>query len=224
VRKRAANATAGEREIVRIPIGSAWGGSTSPDTFIGSWVAGHINGGNVGLSVDWAPGTIKATGPVTVIADGWFTGPQTEKATGPGTFDTFAFHVMRSREPGAGKGEGPNGDPRLEEDAERVQVLLSAPESLRELPQLADDRRWFAVVANLPLLEADVDAHAEKARADLAAHGFDTAEVIDSRQAAGLFCCFRVVVAGRFATQSAAQSAVTKAKPLYPAAYVRKGF
>jgi hypothetical protein len=134
---------------------------------------------------------------------------------------------MRSRRASATVPKSPDTDfnPAVyEDDAQRVQVLLSAPESLRELPSLTDDRRWLAIVATHPLVEVDVDAHADKTRADLVARGFDTAEVIDTRQAAAMFCCFRVVVAGRFATESAAQAAVTKAKPSYPAAYVRKGF
>jgi len=134
---------------------------------------------------------------------------------------------MRSRRASATVPNPPVGDfnpPVYEDDAQRVQVLLSAPESLRELPPLADDRRWLAIVATHPLVEADVDAHADMTRADLVARGFDTAEVIDSRQAAAMFCCYRVVVAGRFATQAAAQAAVAKAKRYYPAAYVRMGY
>jgi hypothetical protein len=160
--------------------------------------------------------------PEVEVVEGWFTGDTTHQ----GGCEAFGFHVMRSRRAGLAPAL-PNDDPALryyEDDAQRVQVLLSAPESLRELPPLGDDRRWFAIVATHPLVEADVDAHAEKARADLVAHGFDTAEVIDTRQAAAMLCCYRVVVAGRFATQGEAQAAVTKAKRFYPAAYVRKGF
>jgi hypothetical protein len=240
VQARVANAKAGQREIVRGPIaqklGPPCGGSQherahDPEVLLASWSTSDSapTAGGATLAAEWGPGTAPPhvvdvfDVPEVEVVEGWFTGDTTHQ----NACEAFGFHVMRSRRASATVPNPPVADfnpPVYEDDAQRVQVLLSAPESLRELSPLTDDRRWFAIVATHPLVEADVDAHTEKARADLVTHGFDTAEVIDTRQAAAMFCCYRVVVAGRFTTQSAAQAAVTKAKRFYPAAYVRKGY
>jgi hypothetical protein len=240
IRARVANAKAGQREIVRGPVarkleppcgGSQHERGRDPDVLLSSWSTSDsaaTSGGGV-LAAQWGPGTAPPhvvdafDVPEVEVVEGWFTGDTTRQ----NACEAFGFHVMRSRRATATVPNPPVADfnpPVYEDDAQRVQVLLSAPESLRELPLLTDDRRWLAIVATLPLVEADVDAHAENTRAELASYGFDTAEIVDTRQAAAMFCCYRVVVAGRFATQGAAQATVTKAKRFYPAAYVRKGF
>lgn len=236
VRKRWQNAKAGKREMVRIPVTHRWGGSSTPAVFLGAW--DNVLMGGDGLSIEWGPGTIKLTpsdylhAPQNLVVEGWFTGEaviQKQDLTyDPLVGDTFTFHATRSRV----AAKVPHPVPRspnsllgaLEVDAERVEVLLPPPESLREVSLLQDGLPWFAVVASLPLLDTDVDAHAAKTRADLVAMGFERAEIIDSRQATGLFCCYRVVLGGRFASEGEAQAAVAKAKKAFPMAYVRKGF
>jgi hypothetical protein len=219
---RAAQARAGKREIVRLPVGIATGGATVPDTFIGAWMGGAIMGGDIGLSPEWEAGVPKPAGMQTWIVEGWFTGTRTTEGLGGGgggpTWPIYGFHGMRSRTASS----DPDGNP--EADARRVQVLLAGDEATRELPALHDDRRWLAVAATLPLTEADVDAHAERARARLVADGLESAEIIDSRQAAGLSCCFRVIVAGRYAAEKDAAVTVGKAKHAFAGAYVRKGW
>jgi hypothetical protein len=214
VRARAADARAGKRAIVRMPIGVPAGGATAPDTFIGAWLGGSITLGQDGITPEWEPGVPHPSGMQTSIVEGWFTGTQKKEGGGGGpSWDTFGFHATRARA----------GSPD-EADARHLQVVLSGPEASRELPALHDDRPWLLVAASLPLLEKDVDAHAESARAKLVAEGFDQAEVIDSRQATGLFCCFRNVLAGRYASDKEAREALARVKHAHPGAFVRKGW
>ena len=55
--------------------------------------------------------------------------------------------------------------------------------------------------------------------------GFPSAEIFDSRRASALFCCFHVVVAGRYATKKEALGVARQArKQRFRDVYVRRGW
>jgi hypothetical protein len=93
-----------------------------------------------------------------------------------------------------------------------------------DVPQLHDDRPWLLVLATLPYDAPHVDDEAGKQRDRAVVAGFPAAEVIDTRQTTQLFCCSRVVVAGRYATLKEANADLTQARHTWAAAYVRKGW
>lgn len=208
---RAAEAKEGRREIVSLPVSAVGGGATMPPMTIGVWMGAVVGTGD-GLDVEWEPGAPKPAAEHTSLVQGYFTGThhKTPDFGGP-VFDLYGFHALRAR-------------PFAETDPMRADILLAGEEGARVLPPLTDDRRWLAIVDSLPVVEANVDVAAQSMRSKLAAAGFTDAEVIDSRQTADLFCCYRVVLAGRFATEAEAASAVKLAKAKKFQAYARKGW
>lgn len=218
VAARVAAAKRSEREIVKVPLArhGEWG-CDCPNWYIGTSLTSNSGG-------EWLapilPKTFDqgspAVGRVWVV-DGYFTGKSKSERGSPGKAnDQWEFVVLRGR-PGTEAGEG--GDP----DGQ-VAVVLGGAEAKREVPPLNDDRPWLVVIASVPLLERGSERQSAKLRDALAAAGFSEAEVIDSRQAPMLFCCYRVILAGRFATSKAANAAVEQAKKKGFSAYPRRGW
>jgi hypothetical protein len=92
------------------------------------------------------------------------------------------------------------------------------------VPRLHDERPWLVIVATLPYQQPHVDDEAKALQARAVAAGFADAEVIDTRQTDELFCCSRVVLAGRYAGKKDADAVIGRAKRAGLPAYVRKGW
>jgi hypothetical protein len=89
---------------------------------------------------------------------------------------------------------------------------------------LTDDKPWLVVIDSLALFDKGTDVRAEALRKKVEAAGFADAQVIDSRQAPLLFCCYRVVVASRQPTREAALAQVKALKQKKFGASVRRGW
>jgi hypothetical protein len=73
-------------------------------------------------------------------------------------------------------------------------------------PPLDTGRPWLVLVASFPLGEPESVAAAERFSSELRAQGWSDAEVIDSRSARALDCCYLVVTVGRWPTRDAAEA------------------
>lgn len=219
---RLASARAGKREIVRVPVvqrAQGWG-CECPTYYLGLSVTGNELG--LGwLSLDLEAGVSEPAATVegaVMLAEGWFTGQtlREDLRNEDGEPEDWLYtldelHVTRLR-------------PLRSGDRERLEVVLGPPESTRTVEPLADDRPWVLVVGSAPLTDPKSEAWAARLVHKLEKAGFPAAEAIDSRRLPEMWCCARVVAAGRFATQPEAkdaQRALAKKgfKPM-----VRRGF
>jgi hypothetical protein len=227
VEARIAHARGGRREIVRVPLvraGLGWG-CRCPPFYLGE--NPFMNPIDRWIAVTTAPGLTLPPGgrPGWVqVAEGYFTGA-TRKLDLRGRdgvpqewlYTLDEFHVMALR-PARGGADG------IVEEDRRLHLLLSGPEAARRVTPLADGRPWLVVAASEPLEAPGGEARAEKLRRTLVQAGLGGAEVLDSRQTPRLHCCYRVVVAGRFASREQADAAVTTARARGHRAYVKQGF
>jgi len=221
--ERSNAAEPGHHEIVRLPY--------SFRAFAGNWPPWTLCAPNdVSLSVEWGeeprlgvhpdllhgkvpdPSHPTETCCTDGMVEGWLMKERrpftwgydpTQKETG----QAYVFVAWHAR-------EGSDVSSSLVADLDEDEIFV---------PQLRDDRPWLAIIATLPYTQHDVDAEAEAIRARAVAAGFDGAAVLDTRQTANLFCCGRVVVAGRYAKEPDAASAVRSAKR-WPTAYVKQGW
>jgi hypothetical protein len=213
---RSKNAAAGDREIIRVPLvaRSAGWGCTCPSNFVGLSPDSH-GGGETWVSATFAKGAeiaYRSEGSV-VVAEGYLTGKTTTETGDAGTkYKLWGFEVLRTRPLKKGDKD------------EAVYLVLSGPEAKKDVPPLADGRNWLVISASIALADKDGAKKAEEARAKLVAAGFPLAEIIDSRAAPLLFCCYQVVIAGRFATEKDATALAKDAKALKVAVYVKKGW
>ncbi len=219
VKERLSNVKAGKRELVRIPFAhhGEWG-CNCPGEYIGTQT--DSEGGIAWLNPEFEPKVQETRsekrdeeeGGYMRVAEGYFTGKRTkEKGEEEGqTYTLEGFHVLRWR------------PLRGDKDA-RLTVVSAGPEWTEKVQTFTDDRPWLVVVDSLALLDKKTEARATALRDKLVAAGAKDAEVIDSRRAPMLFCCYRVVVSGRYATREAALAAADELKKKKISAGVRRG-
>lgn len=224
VKQRVRLAKQGKPELVRIPIAFAsmgWG-CRCPDRYIGTtsnsaegpWLS--LSGASVGLPYKYSErlGTV-------AVAEGHFTGRRVKQDLREGKDDPqewlyhpFEFTALRFRR---------FRDTR-EADA-KLHVLLDGAEAARKVPPFKDGKRWLVITNSVPLRDKRSARRAEQLRAKLLKQGFTAAEVFDGRAAPLLSCCYRVVVAGRYATKEEARAAAKQArKKRLRGVYVKQGW
>lgn len=158
----------------------------------------------------------------TIVAEGYFTGKiHVEKGDVDEKFELDEFRVIRARAPLPPKTDG--GDTGIAAADARVVVLARGADAMQEAPRPADGKIFLVVVESISL--ASPDAY-EKARAktDALRDRFPEAEVIDSRNVPGFFCCNYVVVLSRWATDKEARDAAAHARTMGVTTSVRRGW
>jgi hypothetical protein len=221
VATQAKAAKAGQAAIVRMPLmhHGEWG-ANFPTYYIG---ASSMSGSCPCIDPTWAPGaeeesTLEKDGRDTgaeYVVEGRFTGT-TKKERGETRDDVhtlYGFHVLRWRKL------------RSDDDSEtKLRVVLDAKQAAEKVAVLADDKPWLVVVDSFALFDKGSDKKAAALLARVQAAGQAGAEVLDSRQAPLLFCCYRVVVAARAASRDAALAIAKELKKKKLAAGVRRGW
>jgi hypothetical protein len=109
-------------------------------------------------------------------------------------------------------------------DDEKASIVLAGKDAEVKVPSLGDDKPFLVVVDSLALGDKQNEAKARALRDKLRATGYPDAQVIDSRAAPRLFCCYHVVVAARFSTRDAALAAAKELKKKKYDAGVRQGW
>lgn len=201
IKQRVANAKAGKREIVRLPLvhrSMGWG-CDCPDFYVGTSPDSNSSEEAWVFPSPAANVTLPEFGNV-VVAEGYFTGKVSLEEHDRGgssdqenRYSLSDFRVLRTR-------------PASGEKDDAVYILLDGAEALKELPPRNDGKPWLVVAASLPLTEKASPAKAEELKAKLVAAGFP-AEAFDGRKAPLLNCCYYVVAAGRYATKPEADAA-----------------
>jgi len=219
VKARMAAASKGAPELVRVPLAyhSMGWGCSCPEVYIGTQTNSQEG---PWISVKLAPGLKgppQLTRPgVVVVAEGTFTGQRVEERGDESVkYQLAEFQMLRWRN----YHEGDTSPDR------KLYLVLSAKELKEKIEPLRDDRPWIVVVESYPRADKRAGERAEKLRQALAGAGFAQAEVLDSRRAARLFCCYLVVAAGRYKTKPealAAAKAVRQKK--YKDVTVRQGW
>lgn len=219
---RIANARAGQREIVRVPVvrrGLGWG-CECPEHYLGVSTTGNeLSLGWLALDLDPAVGEPPPSPEGSVLlAEGWFTGrtEQEDLRNDDGEPEEWLYtldelHVARLR-------------PLRSGDRERLAVVLSPPESTRTVEPLADGRPWVLVTGSAPLTDPKSETWAKKRLDALTTAGVAAAEALDSRRLPELWCCAWIVSAGRYATEEEAKAAAKALKKKGVKATVRRGF
>jgi hypothetical protein len=243
--ERVANAKAGSPELVRVPLSYVVGwGCDCPAYQIGFagyegaefnlWAKPKLAPGvklpafpeyvtdpdNPGGEKQWAGA---AAVNWLVVAEGSFTGKTTKYKNEDEDYILSEFEVLRYR---LWKGQKDHhfelsGEPEDNPDA-YAYVLLSGEEMKKKSPPLKDKKSWLLMAGSFPLSSAETPAKAEALTQKLLAAGFP-AESFDSRSAARLFCCYQVVVAGRYASETEAKTALVAVQKLFPDAYLKQG-
>lgn len=225
--ERARNAAAGKPEIVRFPLAhhGTWGSG-----FPTYYVAGDLGSGPEPcpcIAPQWAagaeePNTLDETGRDAgrmAVVEGRFTGKSAqvkeyEDSPDSAVHTVWDFEVLRWR---------PFRDGGADEG--KARVVATSAQASEGVAALADERPWLATVDSFPALQKGGDDKARKLLDKVAKTGFAKAEVIDSRAARLLFCCYKVVVAGRFATQDEATALMKELKKKgFANAGVRRGW
>lgn len=216
--QRVAAGKAGKREIVRVPFvhrSMGWG-CDCPDFFVGT-SPDTVSSEKAWVFASPAAGVELPEAGKVAVAEGYFTGATYLEEHDRGgasdaenSYSLWTFRILRTR-------------PHRGEADDFVYVVLAGPEAQKDVPAFSDDKPWMAIAASLPLADKGSAAKAEALRAQLAATGFP-AEAFDGRKAPLLFCCYYVVVAGRYATKGEADAAAKAAAAKKFTAYVRKGF
>ena len=211
---RLANAVGNRHEIVRVPY--------SASGFMRNMVPGDQIC-SLGVSFDlrgevdpfrgkapWNFGYPELAPPAVIgVADGWYKHDRVKQKFDDGVRDLPVFVVWHVKPA---------------EDAGDPAVIAELDDDEIDVPQLHDDRPWLLVLATLPYDVPRVDDEAGRERSRAVAAGFAGADVIDTRQTTELFCCSRVVVAGRYATEKEANAGLGQAKRTWATAYVRRAW
>jgi hypothetical protein len=218
VRAHALLAKGGTRELVRIPLmrgSDDWTHNDegdAPEEYVGSSSVNPC--GEAWLELEYEPGLAppprRPSGAFEVVAEGYFTGRVGKR----GRHATRQFHVLRWRSVHDDQGE------RLV-----AQVVLAGAHADDKVAALDDKKPWLVVVDSLPRFASSTAKRSAELARKLVAAGFAEASVIDSRSAKLLFCCYDVILAGRYATREEAV-AVSKqvARKGFKDPYVRQGW
>jgi hypothetical protein len=217
LKERMKKAKAGERELVRVPVVSRaenWG-CECPFTFIGSSTMDFAGGAWVNMK--YLPGVAqipyRSEGIIRVV-EGYFTGEVTIFTDDFGESTTeYVLTVMRERPF--------YEDNWIDTDAE---VILRGAEAKKEITKRTDDKPWMILVNSIPLMDKKLEKKKTDALKKLTDAGFNDAEVIDSRETSALNCCYAAVVAGRYATEAEAKTALKDVKKKFKGAYIKKGW
>lgn len=216
-----ASAGQGQRAIVRIPMvhrSASWG-CVCPDWYIGD--SADTNSAGVWLEPSFAegaadlPGKVEEAG-IEVIVEGYYTGDSELMVWEAGgevreTYRMAGFHVLRWRPTRAG-------------EPAAIEVLLDGHKAKEAVKPLRDDRPWLVIAHSLQLSSPTCTEGAEIRRKFLIEKGFKDTEVIDSRAAPLLSCCFKTVLLGRYKTRSEAKAVEAAAKAKKITTYVRRGW
>jgi hypothetical protein len=109
--------------------------------------------------------------------------------------------------------------------ADRVlKIVATGEEALKKVETYSDAKPWLVLASSKPLFDAASEKDSNDLKDKLIAAGFTEAEVFDSRKAKNLFCCYLVVVAGRYSTKEDAQAAVKQAKTKGFTTYAKQGW
>jgi hypothetical protein len=226
VKERVKNAKAGKPELVRFPMVGCLASATCPTL----WAIGfseHMEGSEqdnrwflaltdgltlpeIGMAKgtpEWAP---------VLLVEGYFTGVMRKPTEAEGFSDEeekqAEFKVLRF-------------STASESKAERLLKIVATGEAATEkVALLSDDRPWLVLASSKPLFDAESEELAAALKEKLVAAGFSDAESFDSRKAKNLFCCYLVVVAGRYKTKEEAQATVKKAKEKGFDTYTKQGW
>lgn len=226
VNERVKNASDGKPELVRFPIVGCIESATCPSWWaIGftehmeidqdhRWILPIGDGVTLPRS-GWANG-VAEWAPVLLV-EGFFTGvkrmPTNKEGFPEATeYKLAEFKVLRFTNASQSKAE------RL------LKIVATGEEATKKVELLSDDKPWLVLASSKPLLEAGSEKDSNDIKDKLIAAGFTNAEVFDSRKAKNLFCCYLVVVAGRYQTKEEAQAAVKKAKEKGFDAYAKQGW
>jgi hypothetical protein len=226
VNERVAKARSDHHEIVRLPYDTSGFTRTIMPM-------DHVCG--LQAKLDWRTGIdpFQGKGPdhyaypelapasVQGVADGWYKHERVKEKYDPGgsqlvTYDLAVF-VLWHVKPADRSGDEPAPSPA-------PTIVAELDDDEIDVPPLHDDRPWLLILSALPYDAPSVDEEASKQRDRAVAAGFAGADVIDTRQTTQLFCCSRVVVAGRYATPKEANTDLPKARRTWTSAYVRKGW
>ncbi len=141
------------------------------------------------------------------VVEGRFTG---ESSKG-GAYTLHGFEVLRHR-------------PFHDGDKSEAKVIATAAQLAEGGAALADDKPWIATVDSFDVFDKASEKKVSALTAKVKAAGFEPA-VLDSRTARLLFCCYSVVIAGRFATQDEATAKMKELKKKgFANAGVRRGW
>jgi hypothetical protein len=248
IQERVANAKAGSPELVRVPLSFVTGwGCECPEYQIGF---AEFEGAEFNL---WAtpilgPGVTLPNFPEymtdpdnpkgeklpvgsaglnwLIIAEGYFTG-NTKNEPNPDEGKPYIiseFQVLRYRlfKSMPDYHFGTPDDPEKNPDS-FAYILLSGEDAKQKLPPLDDAKPWVIMAGSFSLSSPDTPTKSEELKEKLIKAGFP-AESFDSRRAEKLFCCYQVVVAGRYATETEAKPALAAVKKSFPDAYVKQAF
>jgi hypothetical protein len=222
---RFAAARSGRREIVRLPysVGMFWGCSCPMDyicmspveTFATAFSSdARLAGTDLRRGIRPDPSRPAETGTQAGIVEGWIDKERLQQWWGEGgehkLWKQLVFEVWHARA-FASEAESSNLD---------AYVVAELDDDELFVPRLHDERPWLVILATLTYERPHVDDEAQTVRARAVAAGLSDAEVIDSRQTDALFCCSRVVVAGRYESKKAADAALPRARHTSPGAYV----
>ena len=224
IKARLKAAKSGKPELVRIPVSyrSMGWGCRCPDVFIGT---STDTGGGPWLSVKLGPvAELPAYNErfgVVVVAEGRFTGKKdTEDLRGENgepeewLYKLLEFEALRFKRFSEKRG----GDAR-------ARVVLDGAAAAAKVKALADDRPWKVVVGSFPAASKRTPRRLAALRKKLQARKVEGVEVINSRAAPRLFCCYQVVLAGGHKTREAALVAARALrKKRLKGVYVRKGW
>jgi hypothetical protein len=222
IKTRVKSAKEGKREIVRAPLvdhSDGWG-CTCPQYYLGT-VPDMAASEEAWVKPVAGPGlTIpahKRSGWVMVV-EGYFTGQSGTEAGDAGVvYTVYELQLIRIRPMKGDAFDDDNPDAQL-------QILLSGEEAAKEPAPLSDARPWLVLVASYPLSAKDTEKKAQAQKDKLSAAGFTAAEILDSRQAQRLYCCYAIVAAGRYETEAEARAALKEVKKKFKGAYVKQGW
>jgi len=214
LRDRIRRAQHGKRDLVRVPIAfqsTGWG-CICPPHYVGDTPISTPSGDVTWLEPVYADGVAppeSTDAGWVILAEGEFTGEVETMREGE-LYRMHGFRVMRWR---------------VLSDYESATLrVVERAEDRRAVAPLADGRPWLVVAASIDRSVRGSATRAGALRESLVRAGFAAAEVLDSHAAPRLFCCYEVVVAGRFATRAEADALATQARRRGFRPNVRQGF
>lgn len=152
------------------------------------------------------PKTLRDNGRVAIV-EGKFTGETTKQ----GEYTLRGFTVLRHR---PYRGEG---------DSTEAKVIATAAQLGEGPKEPLGGAPWLATVDSFDVFDKASEKKAQALLEKVKKAEFGSAEIIDSRGAPLLFCCYEVVIAGKFETQDEATAVMKQLKKKgFSAAGVRR--